>query len=172
MSSNTYTMDEIFREAFQELIGIEGGYVCDPTDRGGETKYGISKRAYPDLDIKNLTLKDAQFLYYKDYWLPNSLSSFSTKISKELFDTSVNMGVAYAARMLQRALNLMNRNESDFKDLIKDGVIGSKTIEAYDKVNHSVLLKVLNGLQFMRYVEICEYNPSQEKFFNGWMKRI
>ena len=69
-------------------------------------------------------------------------------------------------------LNLMNRNQKDFKDLLVDGDIGKKTIGAYKKVDDRILLKVLNGLQFRRYVEICEKRPDQEKYFNGWMKRV
>jgi len=53
------------------VLKREGGYVDDPTDRGGETKYGISKRSYPQLDIKNLTLEQALEIYRKDYWKPS-----------------------------------------------------------------------------------------------------
>lgn len=164
-----------FEKAFDEVIGIEGGYVNDPTDRGGETKYGISKRAYPDVDIKNLTLLKARKIYYNDYWKTkyldlNKIGDYS--IASELFDTAVNMGVRTAAKMLQKALNLMNRNGKNYPDMAVDGYAGPVTLSAYKKVDKSILLKVLNGLQFMRYVEIVVTNPKQERFFNGWMKRV
>lgn len=166
-------MTRNFKNAFKELIGIEGGYVNDPTDRGGETKYGISKRSYPNVDIKNLTLEKAQEIYYKDFWVALSLDSIQEYyVALELFDTSVNMGQGVAARFLQKGLNLMNRNQRNFPDLKVDGAIGPKTIAAYQKVDDGILLKVLNGLQFCRYKEICEYDPSQERFFNGWMQRV
>src|SRR5574343_326744 len=57
-----------FDQAFDRLIGHEGGYVFDPHDPGGETKFGISKRAYPALDIAALTLADAKAIYRRDYW--------------------------------------------------------------------------------------------------------
>ena len=57
-----------FLRAVKEVLKIEGGYVNNPNDRGGETKYGISKRAYPNVDIKNLTLDKAKQIYYNDYW--------------------------------------------------------------------------------------------------------
>ena len=57
-----------FDRAFRFLIGEEGGYVNDPADPGGETKFGISKRAYPQLDIKSLTLDQAKAIYRRDYW--------------------------------------------------------------------------------------------------------
>ena len=82
------------------------------------------------------------------------------------------MGQYKAQTILQESLNLLNRNERNFKDLAVDGVIGKNTILAYNKVDKKILLKVLNGLQFMNYVRIVERNPSQEVFFNGWMRRI
>lgn len=163
-------MTHVFIKAFEDLIGIEGGYVNDPLDRGGETKYGISKRSYPYLNIKLLTLRQAQEIYHRDYWLPEFEDS--PAIAVELFDISVNMGKRSAIKILQRALNLMNRNGKNFRDLAVDGIIGRNTMAAYNSVDKSILLKVLNGLQFMRYVEIVERNPSQERFFNGWMKRV
>ena len=162
-----------FKRAFKELIGIEGGYVNNPKDKGGETKFGISKRAYPNLDIKNLTLEKAQDIYYNDYWFALKLDYINEyNVALELFDTCVNMGIWKASTIFQEALNLLNRNERNFKDLVVDGVIGVKTILAYNKVDKNILLKVLNGLQFMNYVRICEKDKSQEVFFNGWMKRV
>ena len=89
-----------------------------------------------------------------------------------MFDTGVNMGVRVAANFLQEALNLMNRNGQNFPDLKVDGQIGPITIAAYKKVDDRILLKVLNGLQFERYKLICFKDPTQEKYFNGWMKRV
>lgn len=166
-------MNTVFDRAFHELIGIEGGYVNDPLDKGGETKYGISKRAFPHVDIKNLTLSHAKAIYKVNYWNRLSLDNIDDpSIKTELFDTAVNMGTGIASRMLQRALNLMNRNGRNFKDLVVDGAIGKKTVAAYQVADKKVLLKVLNGLQFMRYTQIVERDPTQERFFNGWMLRV
>ena len=165
----------IFDKAFQDVIGFEGGYVNNPNDKGGETKYGISKRSYPNVDIKNLTLDGAKEIYYKDFWntirLELSLID-DEKIAIELFDTAVNMGVGVASKFLQEALNLMNRNQKEWNDLIVDGYCGFETLKAYKKARKDILLKVLNGLQFCRYKSIVEKNPTQEVFFNGWMKRV
>ena len=164
-----------FCKAFEELIGIEGGYVNDPTDRGGETKYGISKRSYSKVDIRNLTLRQAQEIYYRDFWKQSRMDLDRIDhypIALELFDTSVNMGAGTGRRILQDALNLMNRNQKNYPDLVVDGIIGRKSFEAYATVDKRILLKVLNGLQFMRYTEICLADPEQERFFNGWMQRV
>ena len=168
-------MSPNFKKAFCELIGIEGGYVNDPTDRGGETKYGISKKSYPNVDIKNLTLAQAQEIYYRDFWKHPRMNLDlipDYAIALELFDTGVNTGSGTARRMLQESLNLMNRNGKNFPDLVVDGIIGGKTFDAYQQVDKKILLKVLNGLQFMRYTEICLADPAQERFFNGWMQRV
>ena len=58
-----------FLEIVYDTLDHEGGYVNDPTDPGGETNYGISKRAYPKIDIKALTKHEAVKIYYKDYWV-------------------------------------------------------------------------------------------------------
>lgn len=164
-----------FEKAFKEVIGIEGGYVNDPTDRGGETKYGISKRAYPDLDIKNLTLSKAMQIYKRDYWDHFKLNIEEIEdyeIQLEVFDTAVNMGPVTAGEIFQKSLNVLNRNGKNFPDVEVDGWVGKNTLWAYRTVNKKIFLKVLNGFQFMRYVEIVKSNPSQERFFNGWMKRV
>ena len=57
-----------FETVVHMVLEHEGGYVNHPSDPGGETKYGISKRAYPDVDIAELTKDDAADLYKRDYW--------------------------------------------------------------------------------------------------------
>ncbi len=79
----------------------DGGYTNDPVDPGGETKYGISKRAHPKLDIKNLTLEDALVLYNKEYWSPAGCSGLDLPLAVCVFDTAVNMGVSRALPFLQ-----------------------------------------------------------------------
>jgi len=171
---------ELYNQAFGVIIGFEGGYVNDPTDPGGETKYGIAKADYPNLDIKNLTLADAKKIYYDNYWNTKhmnltTIGEFSNKLAIELFDSAVNQGVGSAAEFLQEALNLMNRNQKLFPDMTVDSFAGPTTLkalhslESYDKPS---LLKVISGLQFMRYYNIVKRNPKQEKFFSGWMKRV
>lgn len=167
--------DEYFDEAFEYVVGHEGGYVNDPSDRGGETKYGITKKFYPELDIKNLTIEQAKKVYYENYWGTRSLriGNIDDKaVAIELFDTAVNMGVGTAGKFLQKALNLMNRGGKKFADLDVDGFVGAQTLIALDKVDKKVLLKILNGLQFEKYLEIVKKDPTQERFFVGWMKRV
>lgn len=83
-----------FDQAFGIIIGIEAGYVNDPKDPGGETKYGISKRRYPAEDIPNLTLDRAKFLYQRDYWNPHHCDALPWTEALLVFDTAVNGGNA------------------------------------------------------------------------------
>lgn len=85
-------MSDNFDRAFSVVVGIEGGYVNDPEDPGGETKYGLSKRANPDLDIKNLTLDQAKDRYLTRYWNPYGLDRLEWGKALLVFDTAVNGG--------------------------------------------------------------------------------
>lgn len=85
-------MSANFDRAFTIVVGIEGGYVNDPADPGGETKYGISKRRYPDLDIKSLTLDQAKAIYLRDYWNPHDLDDLEYGKALLVFDCAVNGG--------------------------------------------------------------------------------
>lgn len=78
---------------------IEGGYVNDPGDSGGETKWGISKKAYPNEDIKALTPQRTLEIYYRDYWKPASCDTLSYPCCVLVFDAAVNMGVSAALKL-------------------------------------------------------------------------
>jgi len=79
----------------------EGGYSNDPRDAGGETRYGISKRAYPKLDIKNLTKREAIEIYRKDYWDAMKCDSLPEQIRLMVFDCAVNQGVGASSKILK-----------------------------------------------------------------------
>lgn len=91
-----------FERAFEIVVGVEAGYVNDSEDSGGETKFGISKRAYPKEDIKNLTLERAKILYFNDYWLECHCQALSWPWALVVFDCAVNQGVADALTLLKR----------------------------------------------------------------------
>jgi lysozyme family protein len=159
------------KKALTKLFGVEGGYVDDPDDAGGETKYGISKRSYPNEDIKNLTLDRAAFLYERDFWGPLKLAQIQNQtIAEEILDTSVNCGAGTGATIAQEAVNLTNYPEPD---IVVDGKIGPATVAAIN--GHRSLktyYKALNGLQFVKYMNIVKNKPSQEKFIRSWLSRV
>jgi lysozyme family protein len=83
-----------FDDAFALVIGVEGGYVNNPEDPGGETKFGISKRRYPTIDIKNLTIDQAKVIYRRDYWDAHDLDPRPWREALLVFDCAVNGGNA------------------------------------------------------------------------------
>lgn len=89
-----------FNLAFDKLMGHEGGYVNHPSDPGGETQWGISKRAYPTLDIKALTRDDAKAIYKRDYW--DKIEGVSDLVRFHVFDFAVNSGLHSALATLKR----------------------------------------------------------------------
>ena len=160
-----------FDDAFDEVIGLEGGYVNDPNDTGGETNWGIAKKWHPDVDIKNLTKEDAKNIYWNEYWNPFQLSRlYSVLVATEIFEQAINMGKRQATLHTQQSLKLLGRIIS------VDGFFGEQTIGNINRLHgglrEAALIKCLNGFQFMRYLEIVSNNPSQKKFFVGWLRRI
>ncbi len=95
-----------FRLSLQFTLKWEGGYVNDPADPGGETKWGISKRAYPNLDIRNLSADQASDIYASDYWLKAGCDSLPLPYCTVVFDSAVNDGVSTATYWLKQAENI------------------------------------------------------------------
>ncbi|WP_335978012.1 glycoside hydrolase family 108 protein [Acinetobacter calcoaceticus] len=168
----------------EELIKREGGYVNNPADRGGATKYGITEAVARANGFKgnmrDLPLDVAKFIYLKQYWISprfDQVNAVSSAVAEELLDTGVNCGTGFAKPLLQRALNLLNnQGKAGWSDLAVDGIYGPATLNALktylskrSKAGEKVLVRVLNIMQGQRYIEICERNPSQEQFFYGWI---
>lgn len=146
-----------FDSAFMLVIGHEGGYVNDPRDPGGETKFGISKRAYPKLDIKNLTMADAKHIYFSDYWNRLQLDKLPDDIRFDMFDAAVNSGLSMAAKFLQRAVKVPD-----------DGIIGAGTIAAANAMKPELLDKRLNA---QRLLFLCN-TTNFPTYGKGWVRRV
>lgn len=91
-----------FERAFQLIVGEEGGYSNDPQDPGGETKFGICKRSYPNVDIQQLTLDQARGIYKRDYWDKLHLDTQPWHIALLMFDAGVNQGVGAASAVYEK----------------------------------------------------------------------
>ena len=98
-------MSDNFERCFVFVLRHEGGYVNDPRDPGGETKYGISKRAYPLLNIKNLSIEDAKMIYRKDYWDRAGCGALEWPMCLVHFDSCVNLGLSRATTLKGKAFN-------------------------------------------------------------------
>ena len=88
------------QSAIGRVLGREGGFVDDPVDRGGKTKFGISQRAYPKLDIANLTEQQAAAIYKRDYWDAINADSLPEGVREMAFDAAVNQGVQWTKEAL------------------------------------------------------------------------
>jgi lysozyme family protein len=89
-------MKDNFDKIMTIIFTFEGGYVNDPDDPGGETKYGISKKAFPKEDIKALTKERAKEIYHKLYWDAIKGDDLPDRIDACMMDTAVNTGVGRA----------------------------------------------------------------------------
>ena len=150
-----------FKEIIKKVLEHEGGYVNDPKDLGGETKYGITKRFYPDVDIKNLTIEQATDIYKSDYWDKNKVESLPQNLWHIYFDMCVNMGKRIAVKVLQRAA--VNKG----RDIEVDGGLGPMTIGALKGVE----LDRVRAFRVKYYVDLITAKPEQEKFYLGWFRR-
>lgn len=153
-------MNTDFDKAVQFVLAMEGGYTIDLNDRGGETNYGISKRSYPNLDIKNLTREQAMDIYEKDFWQACKCDELSSPLSIAVFDSAVNQGVGAATRMLQIAL-----------DVNVDGIIGQKTITASYKTGVNGIRRFM-AQRMARYIRTIMKDATQEVFAENWSNRL
>lgn len=166
--ANGSTMEivlERFKSVILHTLKWEGGYVNDPDDAGGETKYGITKRRYPHIDIRNLTKDQAVTLYHSDYWKSYNDSIDSYKVAAKLFDLSVNMGHKYPNKMLQRAVNKLGGN------LVVDGAIGPKSIAAINNCDGDELYNAFVEMAKGRYERLAR-KGNNKKFLKGWLNRL
>lgn len=166
----------------EELIRVEGGYVNNPNDSGGETIWGITvatarRNGYKG-EMKDMTKDQAVDIYMREYVISpgfDKVFEISQPVAKELIDTGVNMGQVLAVMFLQRALNAFNSRGKLYPDVVADGFIGEATLsalhrflEAREKQGEVVLLRCLNCLQGERYISLAEKYQKDEDFVFGW----
>ena len=151
-----------FDDIIEKVLEHEGGLVDDPTDAGGLTNMGISQRAYPDEDIRGLTVERAKELYRRDYWDRFRVSNLPNRLRHIYVDMCINMGGRRATKILQEACNSKNANKIDV-----DGGIGPATIKAATNVEPFRL----RAYRVMFYAELVMKKPDQEKFWVGWFRR-
>jgi lysozyme family protein len=150
-------MSANFDKAFAAIVGVEGVYSNDPKDPGGETKFGITKRSYPQLDIKALTLADAKSLYLKDYWGPIHGDDIPWPLAMFVFDAEVNQGRGAAIKLLQKSLGVK-----------QDGSFGPSTVKAVAKANHQELCSLFMADRALRYTGTRNFDT----FGRGWLARL
>lgn len=175
-------MSQLRDKVIKEIIRVEGGYVNDPSDSGGETKYGITKevaRRYGYAgSMTSLPESLAYQIYVDKYWNALNLDLIENEselIAEELADTGVNQGVGRAGEFLQRSLNVLNNQGKLWLDLKVDGAVGPRTVAALRSFlklrgveGEAVLYRMLNALQGEFYVSLAERRQKDEKYVYGW----
>lgn len=190
-----------FNAAMVALLKNEGGFVNDPHDAGGATKYGISLRfllaegkvdldhngrADFDLDmdgdidgqdIRLLSVDDAKALYHRCFWQAVQADQYPRPLGEAMFDQAVNGGLVAARKLLQRAVNLCLMRQPVTSLLAVDGQIGPATNQAVLKVlqypaqGMPALIEAYRDAVKERYRAIVARNPSQQRFLKGWLAR-
>ncbi|HCB1581565.1 TPA: peptidoglycan-binding protein [Citrobacter braakii] len=167
-----------FRNALAFVLSAERGYVNDPTDRGGETNYGISDKrdgvadgmtdvngdGKPDTRIRDLTVEQAGQIYFRDYWYPAYCQFWPDDIALFVFDSAVQHGVKKAVQLLQEAAGFTGKSV--------DGIAGKNTRAAVERADPDWLLNRLLLRRSRYYADIIKSTPSQGKFLNGWFNRL
>jgi lysozyme family protein len=156
----TKTIDDrysaTFRDAFAFVLSAEGEWSNDPHDSGGKTKYGISEKAHPEVDISALTLDQAEEIYYRDYWMSIHGDDLSSRIAITVFDGAVNQGVYGTILLMQQAVGVT-----------ADGKIGPKTLTAARQANNDQITNFL-ALRALAYAGDKNY----QRYGYGWIRRL
>lgn len=148
-----------FNLAIPIILENEGGYVWDKNDPGGETKYGISKHSYPNVDIKNLTVEQAKEIYLRDFWKFGGI--INQGVANKLFDSYVNMG----------HLGILYAQELVFQVIKPDGVYGPETEDAINRAEPSVFLPAYRARLAKHYEDLVVAKPEEAEFLEGWLRR-
>ena len=146
-----------FDDAFDRILGHEGKYVNNPKDPGGETNWGISKRSYPHLDIRNLTRKQAKDIYRRDFWNQIRGEDLPDGVIFQVFDFAINSGIQTAIRYLQRAVGVAD-----------DGYWGPISQAAAENMTETDMIMLLNSERLDFMTRLSNW-PDASK---GWARRI
>lgn len=145
-----------FERCINLILIEEGGMANLRRDPGGLTKYGISQRAYPNLDIASLTSRQALEIYQRDYWTPIQGDALPVGMDYLVLDCAINQGVGAAIKLLQEAARTA-----------VDGVLGTQTLEATRRAMPGILGEFC-ALRAWRY----EINKNEDVFGKGWFRRL
>ena len=158
------------------VLAWEGGYVDDPVDRGGATNMGITQTTYnnwlaskrlPAADVQHLTRDEACDIYRSRYWSRvngDRLAALCPRLAVVVLDAAVQHGPRWAAITLQRAVGVQ-----------VDSEIGPATLAAVKvqaSVDPTALLTSYLSRRKAYYCAIINGDPSQNRFRNGWRRRL
>ena len=143
----------------KKVLIAEGGdkITNDPSDSGGLTKYGISQKAFPNVDIRNLTEEKAIGIYKEIYCDPCKIDLIKDELlALHVFDFAVTSGVNRAIKTLQLIVGVP-----------ADGILGGQTLAA---VNSGDWTKSYIAARIGFYTLIGV--GKNAKFKKGWINRV
>lgn len=147
-----------FDKAFEHVVGLEGGYVNDPRDPGGETIYGITRRDHPIAwEQGPPSIEQAKAIYQSHYWLPVKADELPWPLAMFVFDAAVNQGPGTAIKLLQKALGT-----------VQDGILGPNTMRAIRGANQKELCGLFLSHRALRYTGTRNFDV----YGLGWLKRL
>lgn len=151
------------------VMNIEGGYVNDPKDPGGETNHGITvavarQNGYKG-SMKDLPVELAQQIYYQDYIVKPGFTpmvEIQPAVAEKLIDAGVNTGTTRPSRWFQSSLNTLSRGGTDYPQINVDGKVGPATIGAYQSLERKrgavkaceLTIKLLDAQQATYYTSL------------------
>ena len=159
-----------FNKFLDYIFEVEGGFTDDENDRGGKTTWGITEEEAREFgytgDMRNLTKDFAKNIYLKKYYLGNKLDKIiDDRVALSIFDWAVNSG----GRGIKKSQIVANKFGAN---LVIDGIIGNKTLEAINAIDPKMFLKEYHELQRAFYKNLAAKDSTQEDFLKGWLNRV
>ena len=157
-------MNQNFDKCMEMLLHHEGGFVNHPSDPGGMTNLGVTKKTWDDFygddideePIKNITVDDIKPIYKTNYWDRCRCGDLPSGVDWAVFDWAVNSWPGRAAKALQRAVGAY-----------EDGAVGPQTLMA---VSASQPHEITNRIAVHR--DSYYRSPGHfDKFGKGWIRR-
>jgi lysozyme family protein len=162
-ASDAYSAE--FLIAVQGVLAEEGGDSSNPADAGGVTRFGISARAHPGVDIATLTRDAAVKIYWDEWWLRFGFAQLPAAVAAKTFDLAVNMGASNAIECLQRALRASG------VPVTEDGAMGPATVLAAARADPAALMSAMRSEFAAHYRLIAAKQNRDQAFLRGWLNR-
>lgn len=148
---------DVFPVLIERVLAHEGGHANDPRDPGGETRWGISQRNHPSLDIKTITRDEAIAVYRRLYWQPLQGDAMHKAVAFALLDAAVNHGLRHAVAWLQRIVGTT-----------EDGRLGTRTLAATQAADPLTVVLTFHARRLAFYTDLETFSS----FGRGWTRRM
>jgi lysozyme family protein len=160
------TVDDVI----DDIIRREGGFVENPSDRGGTTKFGITQATLAEWrgspvtanDVEVLTVDEARSIYRTLYIDKPGFAALPDPLRGLVVDTAVHSGIKTAVRLLQTALGSPS----------VDGILGPVTMAAIQDANNELLYRKMLAERIRYLGEVITVRPANAAFAKGWMARV